>query len=112
VTDRFPLRPDDAWYSAMRDRYGDAVKARYKIRLHDCQVPALDSLLRVMREDGIDREVRIAGIFATASGKTKINIEYTDAVDPRSASALCHTISFWRFEAKFQEIFEEETADD
>lgn len=25
MTDRFPLRPDDIWYSAMRDRYGNAV---------------------------------------------------------------------------------------
>jgi hypothetical protein len=64
-----------------------------------------------MREEGIDREVRIVGIFATASGKTEITIEYADAVDPRSAKALCHTISFWRFEVKFQEIYEEETAD-
>lgn len=69
-------------------------------------------LLRVMREDGIDRDVRITGIFAQASGKTKIDIELTEAVDPRSAAALCHEISFWRFEQRFQEIFEEEFADE
>ena len=102
----------DDEYDFLVASHGDAVPARDRIRLHDCQIPALDSLLRVMREDGIAREVRITGIFATASGKTKIDIEFTDAVDPRSMTALCHTISFWRFAAKFQEIFEEETAID
>lgn len=92
--------------------HGDAVPPRDRLRLHDCQIPALDSLLRVMREEGINKEVRVVGIFATASGQTKIEIEYTDAVDPRSAAALCHKITFWRFEVRFQEIFEEETGDD
>ena len=57
---------------------------------------------------GIAREVRVVGIFATASGRTTIHIEYTDAVDPRSCDALRHTITFWRFEVRFQEIFDEE----
>lgn len=92
--------------------HGDAVPSRNRIRLHDCQVPALDSLLRVMREEGIDREVRVVGIFATASGQTRIFKEFTNRVDPRSIDALCHEISFWRFEVRFQEIFEEEFADD
>lgn len=102
----------DYEYEFLVASHGDAVPARERIRLHDCQLPALDSLLRVMREDGIDREVRIVSIISSASGKTEIAIEYTDVVDPRSAAALCYTISFWRFEVKFQEIFEEETADD
>lgn len=94
----------DDEYEFLVASHGDVVPARERIRLHDCQVPALDSLLRVMREDGIDREVRIVGIFAMASGKTKIVIELTDAVDPRSAAALCHEISFWRVEQKFEDI--------
>lgn len=32
---------------------------RNRTGLHDVQVPALDSLLRVMREEDIDREVRV-----------------------------------------------------
>ncbi len=102
----------DEEYDSLVASHGSAVPARERIRLHDCQLPALDSLPRVMREDGVDREVRVVGIFATASGKTKIDIELTDVVDPRSAAALCHEISFWRFETRFQEIFQEETADD
>jgi len=100
----------DAEYDLLVASHGDAVPARDRIRLHDCQLPALDSLLRVMREDGIDREVRVVGIFATASGKTEVDIKFTDAIDPRSAAALCHQITFSRFEQKFREIFEEETA--
>jgi hypothetical protein len=92
--------------------HGDAVPARERIRLHDCQLPALDSLLRVMREDGIDRYVRVVSIISSASGKTKIDIELTDAVDPQSADALCHVISFARFEQRFEEIVREEFAND
>lgn len=102
----------DDEYDFLVASHGDAVPPRDRIRLHDCQVPALDSLLRVMREDGIDTAVRVVGIFATASGKTKIDIEFTDHVEPRSLSALCHQITFWRFEQRFREIFEEETDDD
>lgn len=102
----------DDEYEFLIDSHGDAVPPHDRIRLHDCQVPALDSMLRVMREDGIDREVRVVGIFATASGQTRIDIEFTEYVDPQSAAALCHTITVARFEARFQEIFEEETTDD
>lgn len=102
----------DDEYEFLVASHGDAVPARERIRLHDRQLPALDSLLRVMREDGVDREVRVVGIFATASGRTRIDIEFTDAVDPRSAAALCHEITFARFEQRFREIFEEENNDD
>lgn len=102
----------DDEYDYLVTSHGDAVPSRDRIRLHDCQLPALDSLLRVMREMGIDKEVRVVGIFATASGQTKIDIEYTDAVDPRSAQALCHEISFWRFEQRFEEIAKGEHDDD
>ncbi|MEE9985188.1 hypothetical protein [Agrobacterium pusense] len=102
----------DEEYDSLVADHGDAVPPRDRLRLHDCQLPALDSLLRVMREDGIDREVRVVGIFAMASGRTQIDIEFTDAICPRSAEALCHEISFWRFEQRFREIFEEETDDD
>lgn len=102
----------DDEYNSFVASHVDAVPARDRIRLHGCQLPALDSLLRVMREDGIDREVRVVGTFAQASGQTQIDIELTDAVDPRSAAALCHEISFWRFEQRFREIFEEETDDE
>ncbi|MCS4092607.1 hypothetical protein [Rhizobium sp. BK176] len=102
----------DDEYGFLVASHGDAVPPRDRLRLHDCQIRALDSMLRVMHEDGIDREVRIVRIFATASGQTRIDIEYTDAVDPRSGEALCHEISFWRFEQRFREIFEEETDDD
>lgn len=99
----------DAEYLALVASHGSALPARDRIRLHDCQLPALDSLLRVMHEEGIDREVRVAGIFSTASGVTKIDIEFTDLVDAGSAAAMCHTITFARFEQRFREIFEEET---
>lgn len=99
----------DAEYDFLVASHGDAVPLRDRIRLHHCQLPALDSLLRVMREEGIDREVRVMGIFAQASGSTKIDIVFTDAVDPRSAAAMCHTITFWRFEQRFREIFEEDS---
>ncbi|RVH78105.1 hypothetical protein CN203_11455 [Sinorhizobium meliloti] len=102
----------DDEYEFLVASHGDAVPDRGRIRLHDCQLPALDSLLRVMREDGIDKEVRVVGIFAQASGRTRIEVEYTDLVDPRSIEAMCHEISFWRFEQRFLEIFEEEIADD
>lgn len=102
----------DDEYDYLVASHGDAVPPRDRIRLHDCQVSALDSLLRVMREEGVDKEVRVVGIFATAGGRTRIEKEFTDAVDPRSAAALCHEISFWRFEQRFLEIFEEEIADD
>jgi hypothetical protein len=92
--------------------HGNAVPARDRLRLHDCQVPALDSLLRVMREERIDREVRVVGIFAQASGRTKIDKEFTTIVDPRSAAALCHEITFARLEQRFEEIVREETTDD
>jgi len=102
----------DDEYKFLVASHGDAVPPRERIRLHDRQVPALDSLLRVMREDGIDRDVRVLGIFATASGRTRIAIQYTDAVDPGSAAALCHEISFARFEQRFEEIAKEEHDDD
>lgn len=94
----------DEDYEFLVASHGDAIPPRDRLRLHDCQLPALDSLLRVMREDGIDREVRVVSIISSASGKTKIDIELTDAVDPRSAAALCHEISFWRVEQKFEDI--------
>lgn len=99
----------DDEYDYLVASHGSAVPARDRIRLHDCQLPALDSLLRVMREEGIDREVRVVGIFASASGVTRIDIEFTDLIDPRAA-ALSHEISFGIFEMRFQEIFEEEFA--
>ena len=94
----------DDEYAYLVASHGDAVPPRDRIRLHDCQLPALDSLLRVMREMGIDKEVCVTGILATASGRTKIDIAFTDAVDPRSLSALCHEITFARFEQRFEEI--------
>lgn len=100
----------DSEYDFLIASHSDAVPPRDRIRLHGCQIPALDSLLRVMREEGIDREVGVAGIFSTASGKTEIGIEFTDLVDAGSAAALCHAITFARFEVRFREIFEEESA--
>ncbi|GEC34028.1 hypothetical protein N181_23205 [Sinorhizobium fredii USDA 205] len=97
----------DDEYDCLVASHGDAVPPRDRIRLHDCQLPALDSLLSVMREEGIDKEVHITGIFAQAGGRTRIDKEFTDRVDPRIAAALCHEISFWQFEQRFQEIFEE-----
>ncbi|TAX30745.1 MULTISPECIES: hypothetical protein [Rhizobium] len=102
----------DDEYGCLVASHGDAVPPRDRIRLHDYQVPALDSLLRVMREEGIDKEVRVFGVMATACGRTRIDKEFTDIVDPRSAAALCHEITFARFEQRFQDIFEEETTDD
>ena len=99
----------DVDYDYLVASHGSAIPPRDRIRLHDCQLPALDSLMRVMREEGIDREVRVAGIFSTASGVTKIDIEFTDAVDPRGAAALCHEITFHVFETRFYEIYQEET---
>lgn len=94
----------DAEYAHLVASHGDAVPPRDRLRLLDCQIPALDSLLRVMREDGIDREVRITGVFATAAGRTHIDKELTVTVDPRSAQALCLEISFWAIERRFEEI--------
>ena len=94
-------------YDYLVASHGSALPPRDRIRLHECQLPALDSLLRVMREEGIDREVRVIGIFSTASGSTKIDIEFTDATDPRGAAALSHEISFGIFEQRFKEIFQE-----
>lgn len=96
-------------YDYLVASHGSALPPRDRIRLHDCQLSALDSLLRVMREEGIDREVRVAGVFSTASGITQIDIKFTDAVDPRGAEALSHEISFRIFETRFQQIYEEET---
>lgn len=103
---------NDDEYDYLVASHGDAVPPRHRIRLHDCQLPALDSLLRVMREEGIDREVRVVGIFASAAGRTRIDKELTAAVDPGSLDALCHTITFWRFEQRFEEIFNGENADE
>ena len=100
----------DADYNYLVASHGSALPRRDRIRLHDCQLPALDSLLRVMREEGIDREVRVVGIFSTASGGTKIDIEFTDAIDPRGPAALSHEISFGIFEMRFKKIFDEEFA--
>lgn len=102
----------DDEYDCLVASHGDAVPPRDRIRLHDCQLPALDSLLRVMREEGIDKEVRVVGIFATASGRTKIVKTLMAAVDPRSAQALCLEISFWAIERRFEEIVCEEFVDD
>ncbi|MEY9831066.1 hypothetical protein ABIA25_002881 [Sinorhizobium fredii] len=94
----------DDEYDYLVASHGDAVPPRAQIRLHDCQIPAFDSLLRVMCEEGIDSEVRVIGIFATAGGRTRIDIEFTSLVDPRSLAALCHEITFARFEQRFEEI--------
>ncbi|WP_080823707.1 hypothetical protein [Agrobacterium genomosp. 2] len=102
----------DSEYDFLIASHGDAVPPRDRIRLHGCQIPALDSLLHVMREEGIDHEVRVAGIFSTASGQTKIDIEFTMLVEPWSAAALCHEISFHAFEQRFREIFEEDSRHD
>jgi hypothetical protein len=101
----------DEGYDSLVESRGDAVPPRDKIRLHDCQLPALDSLLRVMREDGIDHEVRVLGIFATAAGRTHIDKELTAVVDPSSAQALCIEISFWAIERRFEEIAKGEIND-
>ncbi|OHV83687.1 hypothetical protein [Rhizobium sp. LCM 4573] len=102
----------DDEYAYLVASHGAAVPVRDRLRLHDCQLPALDSLLRVMREEGLDAEVRITGIVATASGRTQIEKELAAAVDPRSAQALCLEISFWAIERRFEEIVCEEFADD
>ncbi len=99
----------DDEYDYLVASHGSALPPRDRIRLHDCQLPALDSLLRVMREEGIDREVRVTSIFSSASGRTEIDITFTDAVDPRSLEALCHEITFRIFEKRFYEIYQEET---
>lgn len=49
----------DEEYAYLVASHGDGTPPRDRIRLHDCQVAALDSLLRVMREMGIDKEVRV-----------------------------------------------------
>ncbi len=101
----------DDEYEFLVASYGDAVPPRDRIRLHDRQFAALENLLRVMHEDGIDREVRITGIFATAAGRTRIDKKLTAAVDPSSAQALCLEISFWAIERRFEEIAKGEDDD-
>lgn len=102
----------DDEYAYLVASHGDAVPPRDRLRLHPEQVPALDSWLRVMAEMGIDREVRITGIFAQASGRTRIEKEFAAHVDPRSLDALCLDITFWRFETHFEEIARGEFDDD
>lgn len=46
----------DAEYDYLVASHGDAVPPRDRLRPHPAQLPALDSLLRVMRELGIDQE--------------------------------------------------------
>ena len=99
-------------YDFLVASHGDAVPPRNKIRLHDNQIPAFDSMLRVTREMGVDKDVKITGIFARAGGRTRIFREFTKRVDPRSIDALCHDVTFRRFEITFEEIARGEHDDD
>jgi hypothetical protein len=89
----------DAEYAYLVASHGDAVPPRDRLRLHPSQVPALDSLLRVMHEMGIDREVRITRIFARASGRTYIEKKFETTVDGNRRFDL--EIAFLLFEANF-----------
>jgi len=92
----------DEEYAFLVLSHGDALPPRDRLRLHDSQMPALDSLLRVMREEGIDRDVRVTGIFAQAGGRTRIEKAFSASVD--CTRAFCLEISLWRFEARFEDI--------
>ena len=100
----------DDEYAFLVASNGDAVPPRERIRLHDNQLPAFDSLLRVMREMGIDREVRITGIFAQAGGRTRIFKEFAETTSATRRVDLEFT--FLIFEADFMSIALGEFDDD
>lgn len=99
----------DEEYAFLFSSHGDAVPPRDRLRLHDNQVAALDSMLRVMREEGIDAEVRITGIFAQAGGRTHIGKEFAETTSGSRRFDL--EFSFLLFEAEFMSIALGETDD-
>lgn len=100
----------DEEYGCLVASHGDACPARDRIRLHDDQIPALDSLLRVMRELGVDKDVRITGIFARAGGRTYIEKEFSETTSGNRRLDLEFT--FLIFEADFMSIALGEFDDD
>lgn len=100
----------DEEYGCLVASHGDACPARDRIRLHDEQIPALNSLLRVMREMGVDNEVRITGIFARAGGRTYIHKEFSETTSSTRRFDLEFT--FLIFEADFMSIALGEFDDD
>ncbi len=59
-------------------------------------------MLRVIRQEGLDQEVRVPGIFAEAGGRTHITQEFQPTVRARRRLEL--EISFSGFEAIFMQV--------
>lgn len=100
----------DDEYAYLVASHGDAVPARNRLRLHPAQVPALDSLIRVMREMGIDDEVRITRVCARAGGRTYIEKEFAETTSNNRRFDL--EFAFLLFEADFMSIALGEFDDD
>lgn len=76
MTDLFPLRPDDIWYSAMRDRYGSAVPEIDHIQIRrGLQIHVGDMFAQLYDLDLL-RHVNILSIVTRNAGFVVIDARY------------------------------------
>lgn len=80
MSDRFPIRPDDIWYSSMRERYGNAVPGIDQLQIRrGLQIHVGDMYAQLYDLDLL-RHVDILSIVTRNAGFTVIDARYHEGL--------------------------------
>lgn len=91
MPDPSPLRPDNDWYHAMADRYGDAVPPLEHLRIRRGLQVIVDDLFHDLDIANRLRACRLHGITTRYAGFVVIDIRYSDR-ETEADRRMCNRI--------------------
>lgn len=96
MSDLYPLRPDEGWYSEIVARYGEAVPAIEHLRIrHGLQIFVADLLDQIVLAD---RHVvcRLAGVTTRNAGFITVEVEFADGAQEADRRLIGMVVRRWQ----------------
>ncbi|KQV41938.1 hypothetical protein [Rhizobium sp. Root1204] len=88
MSDRFPLRPDDIWYAAMRGRYGDAVPDIDALQFRCGLQVHVGDMFEKLHALGLIDNVNILSVVTRNAGFVVIDARLADCLPEIDRAAL------------------------
>lgn len=80
MSDRFPLRPDDIWYDALRDRYGDSVPEIDLLQIRRGLQTAVGDMYAQLYDRDLLRHVDIVSIVTRNASFVVVDARYHEGL--------------------------------
>ncbi|OCW56253.1 hypothetical protein [Hoeflea olei] len=88
LRDRFPLRPDDIWYAAMRGRYGDAVPDVEHLQFRRGLQTAVGDMYAQLHDLGLIDKVDIRSVVTRNAGFVVVDARIADCLPDIDRAAI------------------------